>query len=131
MIGMWSEYAHQYLLYFGIGTAVVFCIPLFFAPLLWAKVLLWRAPEDTDLTVYFGRCLGALGLVIDYMVIQAARTGEGVNLVFEGLYIVFALMVVLHVYGALKRIQPITETLEIGFWVGLFFLNMAFHPLVI
>lgn len=129
MIGMWSEYTHQYLLYFGIGTAVAFCIPLFFAPLLWAKLFMWKQPADTDLTVYFGRCLGALGLVIDYIVIQAARTGEGVTVVIEGLYILFALMVVLHIYGAVKKIQPITETLEIGLWAGLFVLNLAFHPI--
>ena len=38
-------------------------------------------------------------------------------------------MVVLHIYGAIKKIQPITETLEIGLWVGLLFLSLAFYPI--
>ena len=33
-----------------------------------------------------------------------------------------------HVYGAIRRIQPITETLEIGFWMILFGLNVLFYP---
>jgi uncharacterized membrane protein len=38
------------------------------------------------------------------------------------------LMFFVHVYGAIKNIQPITETLEIGFWMILFVLNVLFYP---
>lgn len=47
---------------------------------------------------------------------------------FDILFVVFALMFVVHVYGAVKRIQPVTETLEIGFWMILFVLNILFYP---
>lgn len=130
MVGIWSEHAQQYLFYFGILTLVVFCIPLFLKPLLWSRALLWKIPEETDLAVYFGRCVGGLGLVIDFLVIRASMTGDGVVVLIEGLYVLFGLMIVIHVYGAIRKIQPITETLEIGFWAGLFLLNMCFHPLI-
>jgi hypothetical protein len=42
--------------------------------------------------------------------------------------VVFTLMFFVHVYGAIKKIQPITETLEIGFWMILFVLNILFYP---
>lgn len=128
MIGIWSEYSQQYLLFFGILTLVLFCIPLFFKPMLWSKLLMWKIPEETDLAVYFGRCVGALGLVIDFMIIRASMTGEGVQLAFEGLYVLLILMIVVHIYGAIKRIQPMTETLEIGLWAGLLVLNVCFYP---
>jgi hypothetical protein len=37
-------------------------------------------------------------------------------------------MVGVHIYGALKRIQPITETYEIGFWLSLAILTLMFWP---
>lgn len=88
----------------------------------------WTIPEHTDLAVYFGRCLGALALVINFIVAQAAISGEGVAIIFQGLNVLLALMVGLHIYGAVKRIQPITETLEIGFWLGMLVLNLCFQP---
>jgi hypothetical protein len=40
----------------------------------------------------------------------------------------FGGMIILHVYGALKRSQPITETLEIAMWVVLVLVSLAFYP---
>ena len=37
-------------------------------------------------------------------------------------------MIAVHVYGAWRRIQPITETIEIGFYAMLFVLTLLFHP---
>ena len=128
MIGVWNEYSHQYLLIFTISTAILFSVPLFFVPIHWARIMGWTIPEHTDLAVYFGRCLGALALIINFLVAQAAIKEEGVAIIFQGLYGLFSLMIGIHIYGALKRIQPITETLEIGFWIGLFILNLCFQP---
>lgn len=129
MFGMLSEHYTQYLLVFGVITALIFCLPLFIAPMTWGRLLLWNIPDDTDLAVYLGRCLGALGLVIDYFVIAAALNDEAISIVFNVLYFLFVLMIGTHIYGAVKRIQPITETLEIGFWTLLLLLNYMFHPL--
>ena len=37
-------------------------------------------------------------------------------------------MWLIHVYGAIRRIQPLSETLEIGLWTVLLLLNTAFFP---
>ena len=47
---------------------------------------------------------------------------------FEVLAAVALLMVLVHVHGAIKRIQPWTETLEIGFYAGMFVLTLMFWP---
>jgi hypothetical protein len=33
-----------------------------------------------------------------------------------------------HIHGAVARIQPITETLEIGFWAAMLAANALFYP---
>jgi hypothetical protein len=49
-------------------------------------------------------------------------------LVYELFIPFFALMVLVHLYGAIKKIQPVTETLEIGFWLALLVLALCFMP---
>ncbi|MDB5971937.1 MAG: hypothetical protein JWQ90_4387 [Hydrocarboniphaga sp.] len=128
MIGIWSGSAQAVALWFGIATLVIFAIPLFFTPLLWARMLLWRRPEDTDLAVYFGRCLGAFALAMDFMLIRAGLSGVALQPVFEIMIGFSALMVAVHVYGAIAKIQPLTETLEIVFWAAALALFIACFP---
>ncbi|SCN47228.1 hypothetical protein BAZMOX_53206_0 [methanotrophic endosymbiont of Bathymodiolus azoricus (Menez Gwen)] len=90
----------------------------------------WTIPEKTDLVLYFGRCLGSLGLVLEYCTYQAATIGAGEEVVFQFWIGICLFMVGLHIYGAIKRIQPITETLEIALWVLLLLLSLAFYPKV-
>ena len=59
---------------------------------------------------------------------QTNPTGTSFSYAFDILFVVFTLMFFVHVYGAIKKIQPITETLEIGFWMILFVLNILFYP---
>ena len=127
-IGYWSHLATHYLIVLALVTLVAFSLLLFFRPLLWAKLFWWRLPEDTDLTIYFGRCLGAFALVTDAMFLHAALTGVGVVTMLQFFTLFCLLMVVVHVWGALARIQPITETLETGMWAGLVILNLLFMP---
>jgi len=128
MIGLWSAYVHSYLLLLVAVTSLVFALPIFLMPLRWARLFRWRLPEDTDLAVYFGRCLGAFVLVIEALMLRAGLTGEGVLFTCQALLAVALLMVVVHVWGALQRIQPITETLEIGIYAGMFILTLLFYP---
>ena len=60
MSGPWGDYASVFLVSVGLGSLVLLAIPLVVAPVVWARVLGWHPPSDSDLTVYFGRCLGAL-----------------------------------------------------------------------
>ncbi|MDN6860090.1 hypothetical protein QO207_26165 [Pseudomonas sp. CAN2814] len=128
MIGSWSAHAQTYLLVLSIATTLVFALPIFLAPLLWARVMQWTLPEHTDLAVYFGRCLGAFILIVEALMLRAALTGEALLTTFEVLAAVAGFMVVVHIHGALRRIQPWTETLETGFYAGMLVLTLLFWP---
>lgn len=109
-------------------TTVAFALPLFLVPVRWGRVMRFTIPQDTDLTVYFGRCLGACVLVIELLALRAALTGVGLALTFDVLATLAALMIVVHVWGAVRGIQPWTETVEIAFWGALLALTLLLHP---
>jgi hypothetical protein len=129
MLGIWSDSATDYLLILTVATTLVFALPIFLVPLTWARLMGWRIPTQTDLTVYFGRCLGAFILILEAVMLRAALTGEAIHTVFELLAATALMMIVVHVYGALRRIQPLSETLEIAFYAGLLLLTLLFWPL--
>jgi hypothetical protein len=60
--------------------------------------------------------------------LRAALNATGITVIFEFMLSVWAFMIVVHIVGAIQRIQPITETLEIGFWAALALLTVAFWP---
>ncbi|WP_454019113.1 hypothetical protein [Azospirillum sp. Marseille-Q6669] len=128
MLSIYAQHAQTYLLVLMISTTLFFALPIFVAPLAWARLMLWRIPQDTDLAVYFGRCLGAFILIVEFLMLRGATTVEATAYAFDVLFGVFGLMLAVHVYGAIRRIQPITETLEIGFWALLLLLNTWFYP---
>ena len=128
LIGIWSDYASTDLLVVTAVTLVAFSVLLFFKPLIWAKMLMWKIPEETDLAVYFGRCLGAFALVTNIMFLQAALWGQGTVFVLQFFSLFCFLMIVVHVWGAIAKIQPVTETLETGFWLVLLILNLLVMP---
>jgi len=129
MIGIWSTHAQTYLLVFASLTTLLFALPIFFKPIQWARIMQWNIPEDTDLAVYFGRCLGAFILIVELISFRAAITGEGLRFAFEVLLAVFSFMLIVHIYGAIRKIQPITETLENILWLVLLVLTLCFYPL--
>jgi hypothetical protein len=109
-------------------TTVVFALPIFLVPLKWARWFGWTIPQQTDLAVYFGRCLGAFILIVEFLMLRAAVSGTGLIFTFQVLLAVSAFMIVVHVWGALLRIQPISETLEIVMYSGLALLTILFYP---
>ncbi len=128
MFGLYAPHATSYLVTLMTVTTLAFALPIFLVPLTWARLMRWRIPEHTDLAVYFGRCLGAFILLVEWLMWRAVTDGHGIAWTFDALYFVFGSMFVVHVYGALRRIQPITETLEIGMWGMLLLLNTLFYP---
>jgi len=128
MIGMWATHAQAFLFVLMLVTSVVLALPIFFVPLAWARRLGWRIPEHTDLAVYFGRCLGAFILIVELLMLRAAFTGTGLVFTFQVLIAVAVLMTIVHIWGAVQRIQPISETLEIGMYAGLGILTVLFYP---
>jgi hypothetical protein len=128
MMGIWGSHAQAFLLALMIVTSAAFALPIFLVPLAWARWFGWRIPEHTDLAIYFGRCLGAFILIVELLMLRAALTGTGLVFTFQVLIAVAVLMIVVHIWGALLRIQPISETLEIGMYAGLGLLAVLFYP---
>lgn len=128
MLGIWGAHAQTYLLLLMTVTTAVFALPIFLAPLTWARWFGWTIPQHTDLAVYFGRCLGSFILIVELLMLRAAVTGTGLVVTFQVLLAVSAFMIVVHVWGALLRIQPISETLEIGMYSVLALLTILFYP---
>ena len=128
MIGIWAEHARTFLLVFGIAAGLAFAVPIFLMPITWARAFRWNIPDDTDLAIYFGRCLGVLAVVLTLFVLRAGLTGDSLVLMFQIMIPVFVGMTLVHIWGALRRIQPMTETIEIAFWAGLVLLALLFYP---
>lgn len=100
---------------------VVVALPLLFAPLTWARWFGWKIPQDTtDLTVYFGRCLGAAALAIIIAVAHGIPDPKSHHLLFDLVAITTGLMIPIHVWGAIRKTQPLSETVEILVWTVAF-----------
>ena len=103
----------------GIGTLVFLSIPMTISPLWWAKHLRWPEETPTNLTLYLGRSLGALGLSLGVVGIIAALTNDIPPLFLLLVVLIGTSATLVHLYGALRKIQPLTETIEIliyGAW---------------
>ena len=129
MLGIWSAYSQAFLLTLVCVTSIVFALPIFLMPLTWARWFGWRIPQERDLAIYFGRCLGAFVLILEALLLRAGLSGASIVLAFQLLLAVAAMMVIVHIWGAIRRIQPISETLEIGMYSGMFLLAVLFYPL--
>ena len=128
MIGVWSNYSSTFLFWFAVLILTGFALPMLFAPLAWGKAIGFARPGQTDLAVYFGRSLGVAGIGICVMCFIASKTPAAQSIVIDGLIVISALFVITHIHGAVRKIQPLIETLEIGFWIALFCLLLAVYP---
>jgi hypothetical protein len=114
----------------AIGSLALLGLPLLFAPLAWARVLAWPLPEERRLATYLGRCLGSVICVLAAFAFVAAGDATVQPFFFQIVIANFALMVAVHAWGALRRIQPWTETAETFVWLGLLVLGLLCYPTV-
>jgi hypothetical protein len=128
MLGMWQSYSGTYLIVACVATLTAFGIPLVVVPLKWARTLRWEIPASGQLAAFLGRSLGVFLCVFAVYGIKAAITPAIQPFVFELLLWLLVGMLGLHIYGALRREQPITETIEIALWVVLILATVAFFP---
>jgi len=128
MIGVFAEHSSTFLRGIAVVTALAFSIPISLAPLAWARTFRWAVDAKPDLALYFGRCLGALALVMSWAGWHAAGHAEVQQFFFQMLIGLTALMVVVHIVGAVQKVQPWIETAEIPFWGGLTVLALLFYP---
>jgi hypothetical protein len=117
-----------FLLAAGSIGLLFFALPLLLSPLRWATRLRWRVPEDTDLTVYLGRSLGALATAVSVFGLLAARDPRSHRIVFPMTALAASLLTGVHVLGAIQKKQPWTETAEVLFWGGMAAGAMAAYP---
>lgn len=128
MIGIYEESAPTLLRCAALGTVAGFGLPMLFAPLRWARLLGWTIPDDTDLAVYFGRCLGAVLCAAAGVLLMTLDHPAVLIAMHRFVLAAAALMVVIHVVGAIEGSQPPAETREIGLWVGLVVVSLLCFP---
>ena len=58
---------------FALLFTPVFAVPLLLDPYRWAKMFGWKPEPETDVGLYFGRCLGALAVPLCAQGLQVAR----------------------------------------------------------
>ena len=129
MIGVWRSYVGVYLYVAGIATLVAFGIPLLVVPLRWSQAFRWEIPQPENLVVFLGRSLGIFCSLLAIFAFIAAGSPDAKPFYFDLMLSVLASMGALHVYGAIKKIQPVTETVEIILWVVLFLITLCFYPI--
>jgi len=108
--------ASWFLLISGIGFLVVYALPLLFVPLRWARAFRWELPERTHLAIYLGRCLGGVALAVVIFVFRAVPDPRSSRLLFELIALMTGILALVHVWGAIRRIQPWTEHAEIALY---------------
>ena len=118
MIDPHHAFASWFLWLGGLLFLLVYGLPLLLAPLGWARIFCWRLPAERDLAVYLGRCLGGVAIAIVVAAFRAAPAPAGHPLVFELIAVSCGLLTLVHVWGALRRTQPWTETVEIALYAA-------------
>ena len=128
MIGMWGSYSSHYLYVAAIGILGAFGLPMLLVPMMFGRILGWQIPDHEHLAIYFGRCLGGMACVIAVFGIHVAGTPALQPFFFNLMLGMFCILTLVHIYGAIRKIQPISETIEIIFWFGLIVLTLCFYP---
>ena len=91
----------------------IFALPLLLDPYRWARAFGWRTEPETDVGLYFGRCLGALATANCVQAARAARDPRRHQSFFGFAEIVGWLLALVHVRGLVERRQPPIEHAEI------------------
>ncbi len=128
MISLYAEHSSNFLRVVSLLTLFAFAIPISLAPLKWAKTLRWEIDAQPDLALYFGRCLGVVALVLVWAGWTAASNPALQPFYFSMFIGSTGLLALVHIVGALQKVQPWTETAEIPFWGGLVVLALLFYP---
>jgi len=128
MIGVLAEHSSTFLRVMAVMFVLAFAIPISLSPLRWARYLRWEVEAQPNLAMYFGRCLGVVALVLSWAAWHAAAHADVQSFYFKILIGIFVLLTLVHIVGALQKVQPWTETAEIPFWGGLVVLGLLFYP---
>ncbi len=128
MIGIWNSYLNIYLYVVAVAMLIGFGLPLLLVPIQWARMFRWEIPQQEQLAAFLGRTVGVFICVLAIFALKAANNPAAQHFFVDMLLWINAGSLLIHVYGAIKKAQPITETIEIVVWVLLFFATLAFYP---
>jgi hypothetical protein len=114
----------------GIGAVFIpfFAVPLFVDPYWWAERFGWDAGPETDLGVYFGRCLGAVAFGVAVTALMASRAPARSRALFDVVAIGGALLALAHLRGLIEDSQPLVEHIETGLYAGVAALSLWCTP---
>jgi hypothetical protein len=129
MIGILQTYSNVYLYVAGAAMLATFGIPLLVVPIRWARAFRWEVSQPEHLVVFLGRSLGIFISLIAVFAFKVAGSPAVKPFFFDLMLWLFVSMIALHIYGAVRKTQPITETIEIFLWVVLFLITLCFYPL--
>jgi hypothetical protein len=110
----------RYLALLPAGFLPIFALPLLLDPYGWAKRFGWKPEPQTDVGLYFGRCLGAVATAICVESLRLAATDEPdarasvIRLTETASWLLSAV----HARGMLEGRQPPIEHAEIAGYAG-------------
>jgi hypothetical protein len=106
----------------------VFAIPLLLDPYRWARRFGWRPEPETDVGLYFGRCLGAMATAACLQGVRAAREPERHRSYFEFSEAAAWLLAAVHLRGLIEGRQPPSEHVETIGWAAMALAARRYAP---
>ncbi|HSB66299.1 MAG TPA: hypothetical protein VLD65_06955 [Anaerolineales bacterium] len=128
MLGIWNAYTDIFLIVAGVAMLITFGLPLILVPMSWARVFRWEVPQSQLLASFLGRSVGVFIAIMAIFAFKAVQNPAYQPFLFDLMLWIFGGMILLHVYGAIRKIQPITESMEILLWVVLGVVTLFFYP---
>lgn len=129
MIGIWTSYNNIFLILAGVVMLAAFGLPLMLVPMSWARVYRWDLPQPQNLSKFLGRSLGVFITIMAIFSFKVTQTPDAKKFFIDLMLWIFGGMILLHVYGAIRKTQPVTETFEILMWVVLSTITLCFYPI--
>jgi len=90
----------------------VFAVPLFVDPYRWSRWFGWKEEPETDVGLYFGRCLGAIATAARIQAARASTDPARDRAFFEFVESVGWLLAIVHLRGWIEQRQPPIEHAE-------------------
>jgi hypothetical protein len=106
--------ARLYLRALGMLFLPVFALPLLLNPYGWARRFGWRREPETDVGLYFGRCLGAVATAICVHALRASREPAKHRPFLAMVELANWLLSLVHLRGLVERRQPPIEHAEVA-----------------
>lgn len=112
------RHARRFAAGFPLFFLPVVALPLLLKPYAWAKAFGWKQEPETDVGLYFGRCLGAVATATCVQALRASRDPVAHGSFFGFAELVSWLLAAVHLRGFVEGRQPPIEHAEIALYSG-------------